>query len=476
MTNVSWFSEDEIIEPLFSTNFNETYGFNDSETLLYDDIDSLYDVPVGIIFLLSICYGSISVLAVVGNSLVMWIIATSRRMQSVTNCFIANLALADIVIGLFVIPFQFQAALLQRWNLPHFMCAFCPFVQVLCVNVSVFTLTAIAIDRHRAILKPLSARPSKLRAKMIIAGIWVISGILASPMAAALRVIFIPEHIAGRLHLRPFCQNENMSEKSMLIYRALLGFLQYLTPLSIISCVYTRMALKLWGNKAPGNAQDSRDANLMKNKKKVIKMLVIVVALFAICWLPLQTYNVLQYNYPEINEYKYINIIWFCFDWLAMSNSCYNPFIYGIYNEKFKREFKQRCPFTSRRWSTNHPIDSYDMDKTQSTRTSFKCILRYDWRKHAQRNNYSANSSICRGVSLRDSSRVPIKSTQNKMKPRNNNYLNRAQRTNCRKKTTKLIMATTTENNETLTTDFYVYTDKHKRAQNNSSDLEELCL
>ncbi|KAJ4429492.1 hypothetical protein ANN_21661 [Periplaneta americana] len=34
----------------------------------------------------------------------------------------------------------------------------------------------------------------------------------------------------------------------------------------------------------------------------VIKMLVIVVALFALCWLPLQTYNVLQYVYPEINQ------------------------------------------------------------------------------------------------------------------------------------------------------------------------------
>lgn len=55
----------------------------------------------------------------------------------------------------------------------------------------------------------------------------------------------------------------------MLIYSGLLVFLQYLTPLSIISCVYARMALKLWGNKAPGNAEDSRDANLMRNKMKV---------------------------------------------------------------------------------------------------------------------------------------------------------------------------------------------------------------
>lgn len=55
----------------------------------------------------------------------------------------------------FFLIFQFQAALLQRWNLPTVMCPFCPFVQVLSVNVSIFTLTAIAIDRHRAILSPL---------------------------------------------------------------------------------------------------------------------------------------------------------------------------------------------------------------------------------------------------------------------------------------------------------------------------------
>jgi hypothetical protein len=91
----------------------------------------LYEVPTAMVVLLSICYGAISVVAVIGNSLVIWIIVSSRRMQrSATNCFIANLAMADIAIGLFSVPFQFQAALLQRWNLPEFMCAFCPFVQV----------------------------------------------------------------------------------------------------------------------------------------------------------------------------------------------------------------------------------------------------------------------------------------------------------------------------------------------------------
>ena len=52
--------------------------------------------------------------------------------QSVTNYFIANLALADVIIGVFAIPFQFQAALLQTWeHLPDLLCPFCPFFQVI---------------------------------------------------------------------------------------------------------------------------------------------------------------------------------------------------------------------------------------------------------------------------------------------------------------------------------------------------------
>ncbi|XP_049942745.1 tachykinin-like peptides receptor 99D [Schistocerca serialis cubense] len=301
---------------------------------------SLFEVPAGVIVLLSVCYGSISVVAVLGNALVIWIVATSRRMQNVTNCFIANLALADIVIGLFAIPFQFQAALLQRWNLPHFMCAFCPFVQVLSVNVSVFTLTAIAVDRHRAILSPLSGRPSKVLARLVVGAIWAAGALLAAPMAAALGVSLL--RVQGAAAPVPFCHNVRLSERAMLAYRLLLVALQYATPLCVITAVYARMALRLWGQRAPGNAQDTRDAALVRNKKKVIKMLVIVVALFALCWLPLQTYNLLQDIYPQINGYHYINIIWFCCDWLAMSNSCYNPFVYGIYNEKFQREFRLR--------------------------------------------------------------------------------------------------------------------------------------
>lgn len=71
-------------------------------------------MSVGLLVLLSIFYGTISILAVIGNSLVIWIVATTRQMQTVTNMFIANLALADVVIGMFAIPFQVSERIMEN--------------------------------------------------------------------------------------------------------------------------------------------------------------------------------------------------------------------------------------------------------------------------------------------------------------------------------------------------------------------------
>ncbi|RZF42149.1 hypothetical protein LSTR_LSTR014937 [Laodelphax striatellus] len=88
-------------------------------------------------------------------------------------------------------------------------------------------------------------------------------------MAIALRVTEVEEDDpTGRVRMKPFCKNMTFSERQMMVYRVVLVFVQYFTPLCVISFVYSRMALRLWGSRAPGNAQDSRDANLMKNKKK----------------------------------------------------------------------------------------------------------------------------------------------------------------------------------------------------------------
>jgi len=58
------------------------------------------------VILLSFAYGIISLLAVVGNSCIIYIVLRNRRMHSITNYFICNLALADCLVACFAVPFQ----------------------------------------------------------------------------------------------------------------------------------------------------------------------------------------------------------------------------------------------------------------------------------------------------------------------------------------------------------------------------------
>ena len=65
-----------------------------------------YTTNIYMFIFLSLLYGLISVISVVGNCLIIYVVAKNKRMQNVTNYFISNLALADVVIGMFVTPFQ----------------------------------------------------------------------------------------------------------------------------------------------------------------------------------------------------------------------------------------------------------------------------------------------------------------------------------------------------------------------------------
>nr|UXG49835.1 leucokinin receptor [Aplysia californica] len=330
-------SSDSIMADLLGTNTTASSlpgNTTDSEP---------YDVPTGLMVLLAFLYGSISLMAVIGNGLVILVIVKNRRMHTVTNIFIANLAVADVIIGIFSIPFQFQAAILQRWVLANFLCSLAPFVQLISVNVSIFTLTVIAVDRYIAVIHPFKAGCSKRSAAIIISVIWTVAVGSGVPISL---VYWVENN--NETNFKDMCKEHELAdiENFNLVYNTIMVSLQYLLPLTVITFCYCRIAWRIWGSRRPGAHVTSEDVR-GRNKRKVVKMMIIVVCLFVLCWLPLQTYNMVQRWWVEINYYTYINIIWFASNWLAMSNSCYNPFIYGLLNEKFKREFRllfASCP------------------------------------------------------------------------------------------------------------------------------------
>lgn len=107
-------------------------------------------------------YISIFVLALLGNGMVCYIVHSSPRMKTVTNYFIVNLAVGDILMSLFCVPFSFfSILLLQYWPFGSLLCHLVNYSQAVSVLVSAYTLVAISIDRYIAILWPLRPRITK---------------------------------------------------------------------------------------------------------------------------------------------------------------------------------------------------------------------------------------------------------------------------------------------------------------------------
>ncbi|XP_027533207.1 probable G-protein coupled receptor 83 [Neopelma chrysocephalum] len=96
------------------------------------------------------------------------------------------------------------------------------------------------------------------------------------------------------------------------------------------------VAKKLWLRNVIGDVTTEQYFVLCKKNKKTIKMLMLVVIVFAVCWFPLNCYVVLLSSQTIHTN----NALYFVFHWFAMSSTCYNPFIYCWLNDMFQSELK----------------------------------------------------------------------------------------------------------------------------------------
>ena len=97
--------------------------------------------------LYSCAFVSMVAVAATGNIIVIWIVLAHRRMRTVTNYFLVNLALADALISIFNTLFNFIYMLNSNWIFGQNYCRFSMFIVPCTISASVFTFMAIAIDR-----------------------------------------------------------------------------------------------------------------------------------------------------------------------------------------------------------------------------------------------------------------------------------------------------------------------------------------
>ena len=288
-----------------------------------------------------VVYTLLSLVTVGGNALVCLIVFHYMGMTTVTNLFIANLALTDLLIGLFCIPIVLISDyLLADWPFGSLMCKLTSFAQSVFVVCTVYTLIAMSVDRYIAIIHPLNPKLSRKQCRLVIAFLWIYSIVFSSPIIYDMdlrHTCFHRDPTHQTEYVQTSCDGVHLPGSLHAAYNIATMTIIYLIPLCVLSVIYIRLGWQLHQSRSPGEAHSERDAKIKKSKQKVIKMCFVVVIMFGVCWLPMQLYsNILRPYVDRIFDQKYLPHVYFAFHLMAMSNSCVNPAIYGVMSSKFR--------------------------------------------------------------------------------------------------------------------------------------------
>lgn len=287
------------------------------------------------------------VVGIVGNIIVILIILINRRLRSVTNILIFNLAISDLMVAFFCMWVHLGNQLTPMWPFGAFMCKFVTFVQVFSVTLSVLTLTSISFERFMAIVFPVKGKLSLRGIYLLIILSWLLSLGIASPQ------LFIRELVVMQFRNRDdiVCQERwtkyytdtcGTVEPGRRIYYTVEAVVMYIVPAIVMVIAYTIIVGKLYCKRIHPSFSTALAANQDKTRRKVLRMLMAVVAVFIICWTPQQAFLLWDaYRSQSKAIPGYIYPLKYTALFLAYFNSAMNPVIYAGMNDNFRKGFNE---------------------------------------------------------------------------------------------------------------------------------------
>ncbi|KAJ4948183.1 hypothetical protein JOQ06_019720 [Pogonophryne albipinna] len=273
-------------------------------------------------WVLIVAYIIVFFVSLIGNSLVCFAVWKNRHMRTVTNYFIVNLSFADVLVTIICLPASLVVDITETWFFGKTLCKVVPYLQTISVSVSVLTLSCIAQDRWYAICHPLMFKSTAKRARKSIVVIWVVSCIIMIPQAIVMECSSLLPELTNKTSLFTVCDEHWGAEVYPKVYHTCFFIVTYFAPLCLMVLAYIQICHKLWCPQIPGSTsvlqkkwrsiQCSASApasgepvrvrtstvcaeiKQVRARRKTARMLIVVLFVFALCYLPISVLNVMK--------------------------------------------------------------------------------------------------------------------------------------------------------------------------------------
>uniref|UniRef100_A0A8C5LHI8 Mu-type opioid receptor n=1 Tax=Jaculus jaculus TaxID=51337 RepID=A0A8C5LHI8_JACJA len=309
-------------------------------------------------------YSIVCVVGLFGNFLVMYVIIRYTKMKTATNIYIFNLALAD-ALATSTLPFQSVNYLMGTWPFGTILCKIVISIDYYNMFTSIFTLCTMSVDRYIAVCHPVKALDFRTprNAKIVNICNWILSSAIGLPVMFMATTKYRHGSIDCTLTFsHPTWYWENLLKICVFIFA-------FIMPVLIITVCYGLMILRLKSVRMLSGSKE-KDRNL----RRITRMVLVVVAVFIVCWTPIHIYVIVK-ALITIPETTFQTVSWhFCIA-LGYTNSCLNPVLYAFLDENFKRCFREFCIPTAstieqqnsariRQNTRDHPSTANTVDRT----------------------------------------------------------------------------------------------------------------
>ncbi|XP_041512653.1 melatonin receptor type 1B [Microtus oregoni] len=271
-----------------------------------------------------------TVLDVVGNLLVILSVLRNHKLLYAGNLFVVSLALADLMIALYPFPLILVAIVRDSWVLGEAHCKASAFVIGLSVIGSVFSITAIAINRYWRLCHSATYHRvcSHWRALLYVSLVWLLT-LLA----------LVPSFSVGNLDYDPRIYSCTFNQTVSSRYTAAVVAVHFLLPIAVVSFCYLRIWVLVLRTRRKAKAE-SQPRQKPGDLRSFLTMFAVFVV-FAICWAPLNFIGLAVAINPEVMAPQVPEGLFVASYFLAYFNSCLNAIVYGLLNQNFRSEYKR---------------------------------------------------------------------------------------------------------------------------------------